>query len=281
MSSKCYTHYMHLAKLDAGVKQEIFVPVRCKSWGCESCRLIKARLVMSFIQRVFAGQSLFMLTFTDPHKGAAVDAWRSLGCKWNLFRTWATKKYGKFQYVRIIEPHKKGAWPHMHVLVNVDMGDASIRARLKNWGFGYIFDKMEISVKGASQYVSGYLTKKWPGNQANYYRQVTRTRIVQASQSLGAIFSFKSDWSLVSREILNEDVGNYVWDIYKARFINHKTGASLLSQFEYFVIESIPLKSDVEFFRNLGAEKISVSVEEAEPVAIKLIGLQQSLLLER
>lgn len=281
MSTKCYTHYMHLAKLENDVKQEIFIPVRCKSWGCSPCRSIKARIVMDFIKRSFAGQSLFMLTFTDPHRGSALDAWQTLGSRWNLFRTWAVKTFGKFQYVRIIEPHKKGGWPHMHVLVNINMSEPKIRARLKGWNYGYIFDKMEISVTGAAQYVSGYLTKKWPDGLADRYRKESKTRIVQASQSLGAIFKIKSSWSMVTRQVRCDEIYAYVWDVYKARFINDDKGARMISSSECFVIESKPTHFDVEQFRKIGLELPILSIEEVESTGLQLIGIQQTLLLER
>lgn len=269
---------MHLSKIEGSTLQEIFVPVRCKSWGCESCRSIKAKIVRDFIVRSFSGQKVYMLTFTDLHRGKAIQAWKSLGSRWNLFRTWAVKTYGKFQYVRIIEPHKKGGWPHMHVLVNIKMSNPKIRSMLKGWGFGYIFDLMEISVKGASQYVTSYLTKKWPDGIANQYRKESKTRIVQASQSLGAIFSIKSTWTLVTREIREEELGAYVWDKYKERFINDRTGARLLTQSECFVIESKPTAKDLEFFRNLGAEKDQVSIEETESTGLHIFGIQQTLI---
>lgn len=281
MTTKCYTHYMHLSKLENDIMQEIFIPVRCKSWGCSPCRSIKARIVMDFIKRSFAGQSLFMLTFTDPHRGSALDAWETLGSRWNLFRTWAVKTFGKFQYVRIIEPHKKGGWPHMHVLVNIKMSDPKIRSMLKKWGYGYIFDNMNISVTGAAQYVSGYLTKKWPDGLADRYRRESKTRIVQASQSLGAIFTKKSSWSLVTRKVRYEEIYDYVWDVYKARFINDDKGARMISSSKCFVIESVPTSADREFCRKLGEIQDPVSIEDVEPTGLNLFGIQQTLLLER
>ena len=279
MSDKCYSYYMHLSKLEGSNKQDIFVPARCKSWGCESCRRIKARLVMNFIKRSFANQKLYMLTVTDPHRGNALDAWKTLGSRWNLFRTWATKTFGKFQYVRVVEPHKKGGWPHMHILVNVDMSEAKIRKHLTSWGYGYIFDKMEISAIGASQYVSGYLTKKWPGTLANSMRQSTKTRIVQASQSLGPIFSIKSSWVLDSREIPASDVLDYVWDAYKARFINHVSGARMKQTFEFYLIESKATQDDrVKYYKML-EEAPELFVDDVEQKEDLFIGIQQSLII--
>lgn len=280
MSAKCYTHYMHLVKVDGTTKHDIFVPVRCKSWGCESCRSIKAKIVKDFIRRSFAGCKVTMLTFTDPHKGDVLEAWRTLGSRWNLFRTWAVKTYGKFQYVRVIEPHKMGGWPHMHVLVNVKMSEPRIRAMLKKWNYGYIFDKMEISVEGASQYVSGYLTKKWPGQQANALRRTTKTRIVQASQSLGPIFSKASDWKLVSREVQTDDVEGYSWDVYKERFLNHRNGALYKRFSECFAIESCATSADIEEFREMLDQSSAVSVEDVEEPSLEMVGVQQSLFLK-
>lgn len=169
----------------------------------------------------------------------------------------------------------------MHVLVNVDMSEPRIRSMLTKWKYGYVFDKMEICVLGAAQYVSGYLTKKWPGVIANHYRQVTKTRVVQASQSLGAIFSQKSTWSLVNLQIRVEEVNGYVWDVYEARFLTHKNGASLMREKECFTIASHPVKADIEAFRQLTKETSPLSIESVESQGLKLIGIQQTLILER
>jgi len=279
MDSKCYTHYLHLVKLEGSVKHDLFVPSRCKSWGCESCRSIKARIVMDFIKRSFAGQTLYMLTFTDDHKGDVLETWKDLGNRWNLFRTWFTKMYGKFQYVRVIEPHKSGGWPHMHVLINVKPNEAKVRSMLKRWRWGYIYDQMEISPTGAAQYVSGYLTKKWPGNLANQMRQETKTRIVQASQSLGAIFSRRSDWHLMNRLVPADERFEYVWDVYKARFINHETGARLVRFTDSFAVESVATKLDKIILGGWSVEAPHVSIEDVESEHVGLIGIQQTLIL--
>lgn len=251
MSSKCYSNYLHIKNLVDGKRVDLFVPSRCKSWGCPSCRSIKAKVVANFIKKSFKGQKVWMLTFTDPHKGEVIDAWKNLGPNWNRFRTWATKTYGKFQYIRVIEPHIKGGWPHMHVLVNVEMNESKIRQMLGQWNYGYIFDMGEKSPGHAANYLSKYLTKEWPGGVANALRSSTKTRIVQASQSLGAIFYKKTSWKIVSYKIPVEEVSEFVFEHLKEVWINHNNGAKLLKGEEFFLIESSPTKAFLEEFREL------------------------------
>ena len=275
MSSVCYSSYLHLRKVQQGIRTDLFVPARCKSWGCEYCRRVKANVVQNFIRKSFDSQQLYMLTFTDPHKGLALDAWKTLGDRWNLFRTWATKHYGKFQYVRVIEPHVKGGWPHMHVLLDVKMSSPEIRTMLKQWGFGFVFDITEMTAGVGAAYVSKYLTKEWPGELANTYRRQSGARIVQASQSLGPIFQHKSEWKMVSHKVNTEELKSVVTDLYFNVWINSDWGARLLKNRDTFEIRSKATPSDVLAFSSLvdiGRRVMSSDLAEYEnkPPAIEI-----------
>lgn len=279
MSAKCYTHYMHLFKVEGAIHQEIFIPVRCKSWDCLPCRQVKARLVMDFIKRSFASKPLIMLTFTVYHRGKALSAWQSMGSKWNVIRTWMVKKYPGIKYCRVIEPHKKGGWPHMHVLVDQPVSEPAIRSRLESWGFGYIYDQTKFDVQGAAQYLSGYLTKKWPDGLANQFRRLTKTRIVQASQSLGPIFQRVSSWKSVKQKISLEDLKDYVWDVYKQRFINSSAGCRVMIESESYSIESLATKEIIEKYIFMSTLPSALSVETVESPGLRFCGEQQTLII--
>ena len=262
MSSACFSSYLHLRKVRDGVRTDLFVPARCKSWGCPHCRAIKANIVQKFIKKSFGTQQLYMLTFTDPHRGDALDAWKTLGNRWNLFRTWSTANFGKYKYVRVIEPHIKGGWPHMHVLVNLKMSSPKIRTMLTKWGFGYVFDITEMSPGVAAQYVSKYLTKEWPGGLANTYRRQSGARIVQASQSLGPIFKQVSEWKMVSHSVNLADLKKTVTGLYFEVWFNSNFGARLTRSVDRIEIRSKATLLDIREFETL--EQIGARVQSED-----------------
>jgi hypothetical protein len=172
------------------------VPYRCKSWDCPECRLIKVKTVQSVIHRSFKDEQVTFLTITDLHKTTAQEAWASFGKRWNHLRIMLEREYGKFSYIRILEPHKGEPFPHSHVLVNIPVTKIKLQEFCRRAGFGWQADAREMDTHNACTYISKYMTKDWPENGANALRKLTRCRIVQASHDIGAIFAKVSDWTL-------------------------------------------------------------------------------------
>ncbi len=197
MKRKCGQTYRFMFKNTGTGSQVGLIPVLCKSWNCVVCRPKKAQQVKAFIRRSFAGKPTWMLTFTYSHKGTALNAWKNIGSNLNNMLTYARKDTGKFNYVRIVEPHKDGSWPHIHMLVDRNICSPSFVKLITKWGFGWNFHCVPIPPIKASNYISKYLTKSWPEGDAELLRQFTKTRIVSSSRSLGPIFKTKSDWTVV------------------------------------------------------------------------------------
>lgn len=197
MKKDCGQSYRFMHKTTETGSQVGLIPVLCKSWSCNKCRPQKASQVKAFIRKHFSDGELWMLTFTYHHRGTAENAWKNIGKNLNNMLTYAHKYSGKFNYLRMVEPHKDGLWPHVHMIVDVNIATARFVKNVTSWGFGWNFHCKPIEAFQASNYLSKYLTKPWPPGQAELLRQITRTRIVSASRKLGPIFKTESSWKVV------------------------------------------------------------------------------------
>lgn len=112
-------------------------------------------------------------------------------------RTYIVKNHGGFNYLRVVEPHKEGGWPHMHILVDKFICHNDVVKLVTQWGFGWNMHNVLMSSKNASWYLAGYLTKKWPDISADLLRVTSKCRIVSVSRGMPAIFTSKSEWAIV------------------------------------------------------------------------------------
>lgn len=194
---KCSETYLYLRKKTVHGNLLAFVPSRCKSWSCPVCRPIKAKRVKQYIIDNFTREPIYMMTLTFYHSGKPLDCWLSLGQKWNRMRTYLAKKYGKFNYIRIVEPHKEGGWPHMHILVEGFQSLPKADDQITKWGFGWNYQCQRMPVKDAARYVAKYLTKEWPTTEADVHRVASKCRVVSVSRGMPPIFRVESDWDVV------------------------------------------------------------------------------------
>lgn len=193
----CGKTFLYLYKKINGRSIFAFIPARCKSWSCNTCRAIKARIVREYIKANFTSNNLFMITLTFYHSGTALEAWENVGPCWNRMRTYITKRFGKFNYLRIVEPHKDGGWPHLHVLIDGYILDTEIIKRVTEWGFGWNFSCVRVHPDSVANYLSKYLTKPWPAGTAEFNRVASKCRIVSVSRGMPAIFTKESEWECV------------------------------------------------------------------------------------
>jgi hypothetical protein len=45
------------------------------------------------------------------------DEYVFIGKAWNKLRSWLLRRYGKFEYLKVLEATKKGR-PHLHILIS-------------------------------------------------------------------------------------------------------------------------------------------------------------------
>lgn len=192
--SHCGEKYIYLNKKVGSLYYYCFVPSLCKSWNCPTCRPKKARIVQKYILDNFDCDDIYMLSFTLYHTGDASKSWGYISEYWNKLRTSVAKNSGKFTYLRVIEPHKDGRWPHMHVLIKGSDKIYELFEKSTRCGFGWNCHSRHVTINIASHYVTKYLTKEWPSGDAGFYRVLNKTRIVSVSRDLPAIFTHKSEW---------------------------------------------------------------------------------------
>jgi len=200
-SCKCGRGFLFLHSKSLSGHVFAFVPSLCKSWSCPTCRSRKASQVRSWVASNLKGRDLWLLTFTMFRYGSPDLSWKKISQGWNRFSTAVRQRYGSFSYLRVLEPHKEGGYPHMHVLVDKNIAHDRIVGRLTDFGFGWNFQSQKIDLSGSISYVTKYLTKGWENTTADYLRQLTKARIVSSSRDLPPIFTVKSHWTTLQSEI--------------------------------------------------------------------------------
>jgi hypothetical protein len=153
----------------------------CKSWDCPVCSQKKiqqirarafngpivqqaeipgyrAKFTQKFLTLTYPGQD-FRSRFTPE------QALEQMSSSWNKLRTAIKKKYGKFQYFKILEPQKDG-YPHFHILlVGKNIAHKSILQYIENlWRDHYLMGFVRLNVitndvKHGIRYATKYLTK--------------------------------------------------------------------------------------------------------------------------
>lgn len=243
---KCGKTFVLLRRKSAGKFFYAFLPLLCKSWLCEKCRTIKAAKVRRFILSSFAGRPLWMLSVTYFHCGDPESAWRNIGHTCNRLLSYARKYNGSFDYVRVVEPHADGLWPHIHILCTKPIASEAFVRLLTKWGFGWNFHSIPKAAPLAALYVSKYLSKKWPAGDASVLRVISRTRIVTCSRSLGAIFPVDNIWECVNYNadpVQSEFLCNFIIGKLKEKNCSYVLSSPFSSG---FLIESdIDLPSDL------------------------------------
>jgi hypothetical protein len=129
---------------------------------------------------------------------------RMLKRAWKLLHDLLSKRYGKFMYVTMLEPHKDG-YPHLHVLIFCDfflIDQKELSRYVKSKGIGKIcyikrywanrYGKKPIYY--LAKYVGKYWNKsEWTDNFMVFssYLWKTRTRSISFSRGFGIIIEKK------------------------------------------------------------------------------------------
>jgi hypothetical protein len=102
--------------------------------------------------------------------------------------TYARKHNPRFDYVRIVEPHKNQPYPHLHILTSAPIFTTGFFLYSKSLGFGQQQQQQRITSDAAASYVTKYLSKPWPDNGAERLRHLAKARVLSTSRSIGALF---------------------------------------------------------------------------------------------
>ena len=142
-----------VAGADAGI-----YPLRCKRWSCAFCGRKKTRAT---IARVKAGMSLGpcrFATVTSPAGESAEESYARFPARWKRFHMRLERRFGRIEYVAVVEPQKRGA-AHVHFVYRGPfIPQAWLSRAAAASGFGRIADIRKSHPKLMS-YLAKYLTK--------------------------------------------------------------------------------------------------------------------------
>jgi hypothetical protein len=140
------------------------------------------------------------MVLTVQHFGDIGYYMRMLKRAWKLLHDLLTKRYGKFMYVAVLEPHRDG-YPHLHVLIFCDfflIDQKELSRYVKSKGIGKIcYIKRYWANRYGKKpiyYLAKYLGKYWNKNEwtdsfivFSSYLWKTRTRSLMFSRGFGII----------------------------------------------------------------------------------------------
>ena len=178
---------------------------RCHSWSCPVCAKIKARQYKERMQPLFESRQLFMYTLTYFHAKLPIEVWSELSIAWNRFRTAATKRFGSFSYVRVLEHHHKSPYPHLHIIADKEFPATWLNKELLSAGFGYQAKVVKVTSVGAAFYISKYLTKPWTDEACKEMRKNLRLRIISFGGSACLRAMAGTPWELVTKCFVCQD----------------------------------------------------------------------------
>lgn len=180
----CGKYYCAVRSKASEVQRYLAFPIRCGSWDCPPCRRYKANSYQKRMKLLYDGRGLWFYTLTYYHNLTPGEAWSTYNRAWNRLRTNAAKKYGSFNYVRVLESHNSSPYPHLHVIADlrIPVGDFGKIATAA--GFGYQIKEAKISTENAMNYIAKYLTKEWRNEESWALRKNYRCRIISFSRGL-------------------------------------------------------------------------------------------------
>lgn len=175
--------YARFIDHDADREKEILVHLRCKSWSCPYCSKINSMVLRrkteiateTYIDQIKQDGYQYeyyvkFLTLTVPgssyrQKVSPENAETHLKKNWNKLRTAIAKKYGKFEYIWVVEKQRDG-YPHLHViLLGKNIAPAGVYEYIKalwnntyEMGFFWL-NKVQGGPKTISAYLSKYISK--------------------------------------------------------------------------------------------------------------------------
>lgn len=202
----CERYFIGLKTVNGNVIRYKAFPARCDTWDCPICARIKANRYKVRLIPLFERQPLYFYTLTFYHKKDPFTVWKNISLCWNRFRTAAAKRYGSFNYVRVLEHHHKSPYPHLHIIADKHFEATWLGAEAIASGFGYQIDSQVVTGRGAAAYISKYLTKGWTDAYCKQIRKNLRLRVVSFGGTCCRPQATGSAWDIITRAICGSDV---------------------------------------------------------------------------
>ena len=240
----CKKFYCSVKQDTVGTTRYLTFPMQCKSWNCPDCRKQKAANYRERMTAFFDGRGLWLYTLTYFHNMTPAQAWGTYNESWNRLRTNLKKRYGSFNFVRVLESHKNSPYPHLHIIADVnirptDLGPAAIAA-----GFGYQLNTQKLTTDRARAYVTKYLTKEWTNAEGWNLRKNYRCRLISFSRGLLSPVRRSGEWQQVIMGTDFENCLDHIRMDYEWR--TDARGRELYSKIEDDFAEVTIIWEDVE-----------------------------------
>jgi hypothetical protein len=215
--SYCTRYKALVLSEDDAEKRRLLARSRCKQWDCEHCAEVNRAMWRKRIYEYIAAHPSVLWSFHTftlfgrQHATLLYQQARRIKENWQHTIEWLKRRYGAFEYVRVIERHKKTGALHVHLLASFDIPseDLHITKKRKNsyirllkkgdkkrhiksvveLGWGYVVDNRNVTraegsegAAGVANYVTKYMTKF----KADDLREVldAKIRIIQSSRGI-------------------------------------------------------------------------------------------------
>jgi hypothetical protein len=115
----CENEHWTLSLTNKKTGETWLTPYKCKSWR-HSGPCSRAKGAQDFVRikkaMVGLGENWIYMVLTFKQSISLFKSYKNIVRCWNKFRCRLVRKFGKFQYITLIEQHKSG-YPHVNVLI--------------------------------------------------------------------------------------------------------------------------------------------------------------------
>lgn len=215
------------------------VNIKCNSWLCSTCAKKRSRKFANSVKEYFKDDKVFFLTLTMDRTKNLEDSFKTINANWNRLRTLISKKYGAFNYVRVLEAQPGSGYPHLHIFLNIYIGHEFYNKYVPMVGFGKIWKARSVTSVEAFYYVIKYLKKEWTNVEALEVLIENNLRRCSGSRGFVLVGGKSNNWVLVSFQNSFESSVSYVIDYVKAHMDNlyNLCGSARSPNWDSFLLE--------------------------------------------
>jgi hypothetical protein len=181
---QCGKKFIFLERKDSSQTFHMSIRLRCNSWSCPYCAKRKASRLRKAIVTRFGQKSCYMLTLTLDQKETLEQAWSKINSKWNILNTLTKQQGYTYSYIRVIEPHKKKPYPHIHVIIDNFQAASFMQKKCVVAGFGWNAHILCLPSKTAASYAAKYCCKFSENKLAWSLRGKFSVRVVNCSRDI-------------------------------------------------------------------------------------------------
>lgn len=141
------------------------IPALCGCFGCELCGVRRASWLKTELAAAIARPKLGLVQFltltlrVNALGRSPRQSWDDGATYWNRMRLRASRRFGAFSYVWVVEPTKQGTW-HLHLSTSLQAAPSEIAEEwLASTGDSYIVDSEPAGSERVINYLAKYSTK--------------------------------------------------------------------------------------------------------------------------